>query len=251
MAYQGVKDFRCVKTNQKSTLKAVQFRRSAEMVVEGDATEPLPLLEWDEFRRVAAVSPQPPWSIVAIRNLPKHELDNPPIVFPPIDHENLHISPQSPPSPYQSYNIHAGNRQISFSDSDSDSDLNSSSTFSPSDSSPPPRSPISSARPADAAGWFGLWAELLNSKVNITVRFLRSALTASKGALLTYRSVAFAAVLAAVLYFRRRRRLRGGEESRDRLVGMIRKRDEKINELLDQISRMNQMLIAIKKTPTS
>ncbi|KAL1541643.1 hypothetical protein AAHA92_25841 [Salvia divinorum] len=222
------------------------------VVEEGDATESLPLLHRDEFRRAAATSPPPPWSIVAIRNLKKHELDNPPIVFPPIDHENLHISPQLPPSPYQIYNIHAGNRQISFSDSDSDSDLNSSSTFSPSDSSPPPRSPISPARPEDSAGWVGSWTELLNPTVNVLVRFLRSALTASRAALLTYhRSVAFAAVLAAFLYFRRRRRLRGGEASRVRLVGMIRERDEKINELLDQIAQMNQMLIAIQKPHTS
>ncbi|XP_047955624.1 uncharacterized protein LOC125201516 [Salvia hispanica] len=213
-------------------------------VEEGDATEPLPLL--------AAISPLPPWSIVAIRNLKKHELDNPPIVFPPIDHENLHISPQLPPYSHQIYKIHAGNRQISFSESDSDSDLNSSSTFSPSDSSPPPLSPISPVKPADSTGWFNSWTELLNPTVSVLLRFLRSALTASRGALLTnYRSVAFAAALAAFLYFRRRRRLRGGEESRERLVGIIRKRDEKINELLNQISRMNQMLIAIQKNPTS
>lgn len=218
-----------MKICENSALKASSSGVQLKMVVEeGDATQPLlPLLERDEFSRVAPVSPPPPWSIVSIRNPPKHERDNPPIVFPPIDHENLHISPEPLPSPYQIYNIHAGNRQISFSDSDSDSDLNSSSTFSPSDSSPPPRSPISSGRPAsDAAGWFDSWTELLNSKVIILVRLLRGALTASGGALLTYRSVAFAAVLAAFLYFRRQRKLRGGEESRDQLVVMIRKRDE-------------------------
>ncbi|KAL1566340.1 hypothetical protein AAHA92_01962 [Salvia divinorum] len=98
------------------------------------------------------------------------------------------------------------------------------------------------------AGLFGSWTELLHSKASISVRFLRSALAASRGALLTHRPVAFAAVLLALLYLRRRRRLRGGEDSRERLVGMITKTDEKINNLLDQISRMNQMMIAIKKT---
>ncbi|KAG6401771.1 hypothetical protein SASPL_138636 [Salvia splendens] len=158
-------------------------------VEEGDATPPLPSLHRDEFRSAAATSPPPPWSIVAIINLKKHELDNPPIVFPPIDHENLHISPQLPPYSHQIYNIHAGNRQISFSDSDSDFDLNSSSTFSPSDSSPRPLSPVSLPRPADSSGWFNSWTELLNPT--------------------------------------------------------------KINELLNQISQMNQMLIAIQKNPTS
>lgn len=258
---------------------------------EGDATVPLALIERDEFRRVAALSP--PWLMVAIRSHQKHDPENPPIVFPPIDHENLHI----PPTPYQFHSIHAGNLQISFSDSESDSDLNSSSTFSPSDSSPPPRSPISLANPAaDAAGWFGSCTGTLNSKLNALVRFLCSALTSSRGALLTFR---FAAVLVAFLYFRRRRRLRGGEESRDRLIGMIKQRDEvsqgwrnqplslptvrnnvyvnknltisshsslmhdreekfnsqnlilqKISLLLEQISWMNQMLLAKQKSPT-
>lgn len=224
------------------------------MVVEDrDATEPLTLLEWDDIRGVSAVSPPPPhWSMVAIRNHQKHYHKNPPIVFPPIDHENLHISPELPPSPYQIHNIHAGNRQNSFSDSDSDSDLNSSTTFSPSDSSPPPRSPISSAlRARPAAGWIGSWTEILDSKVNGLVRFLCGAFSSSRGALLTFKSAAFAAVLVAFLYFRRRRRLIGGEECRDRLVGMIKKRDEKINQLLDQISRMNQMMHAVQKTSTT
>lgn len=199
------------------------------MVVEDrDATEPLTLLEWDEIRGVSAVPPPlPHWPMVSIRDHQKHDHKNPPIVFPPIDHENLLISPELPPSHYQIHNIHAGNRQISFSDSDSDSDLNSSSKFSPSDSSPPPRSPIYSAlRERPAVGRFGSWTEMLNSKVNGLVRLLCGALTSSRGALFTSRSAAFAAVLIAFLYFRRRRRLIGGEVSRDRLLGMIKKRDE-------------------------
>ncbi|KAH6830648.1 hypothetical protein C2S53_010127 [Perilla frutescens var. hirtella] len=224
------------------------------MVVEDrDPTEPLTLLHWDQLCGVSAVSP--PSSMVAITNHQKHDHKNPPVVFPPIDHENLHISPQLPPSTYQIHTIHARNRQISFSDSDSDSDFNSSATFSPPDSSPSPRSPISSAlRPRPAAGRFGSWTEILNSKVNGWIRFLCSTFTSSRLSLLTFRSAALAAVVVAFLYFRRRRRRRlgGGEESRDRLIGIIKKRDEKINELLDQISRINEVLLTIQKTsPTT
>lgn len=190
---------------------------------EGDATEPLPLIGGDEFLRAAALSP--PWSMVAIRSHRKHDHDNPPVVFPPVDHENLHISREDLKI-HEIHAIRAANLQISFSDSDSDSDLNSSSTFSPSDSSPPPRSPIAPAKKADEAGKSGSWTGMLNSKANALVRFLCSALASSRGALLTYRFAAFAAVLAAFLYFRRRRKLRGGEESRDRLIAMIKQRDE-------------------------
>lgn len=286
------------------------FQCFAEMVVElssataeeGEVPEPPPLLlvgdllEWDKIHRLPLVASVSPQSMVAIKNHQKHGHNDPPLVFPPVDHENLHISPDPPPTPNQIPHIHAGNQRISFSDSDSDSDSNSSSTFSPSDSSPVLRSPIFSnprARPtADAAGWFDFWSEILNSKVNVLVRFFCSTFTSARGVFLTFRSPAFTAILILFLYFRRRRRLRCGEESRDRLIGIIKERDEvgwgnllsnclwkwpykqkiailhefhyctiikiiplqfvlqKINQLLDQISRMNQVLLALHKVPT-
>lgn len=196
---------------------------------------PLPvagdLLEFDEIHRpplVSAVSPLPKtrWSMVNIRNPQKNGSNDPPIVFPPIDHENLHISPNPTSNPDKIPYICAVNRRILFSDSDSDSDSNSSSTFSPSDSSPPPLSPLFPARTeADAAaGRLGSWSEILNSRVNYLMRLFCSVFNSSRGVFLTFRSAAFATVVVAFLYFRRRRRLRGGERSR--LVGVIKERDE-------------------------
>ncbi|KAG8379225.1 hypothetical protein BUALT_Bualt07G0066400 [Buddleja alternifolia] len=220
------------------------------------------LIEWGKIRNLppdaaAAASPPPktPWSMVAIRNHQDHGNDTPPIIFPPINHENLQLSPDTPPISSQIPHIHTDNQQISFSDSDSDSDSdsNSSSTFSPSDSSPVLLSPLfSPERPAAAtARWCDSWIEILRSKVNVFVRFVCGSFTSSRGVFLTFRSAAFAAALIAFLYFRRRRRLRVGGESKDRLIGIIKQRDEKINQLLDQISRMNQMLLALHKVPTT
>ncbi|KAL0416353.1 UNVERIFIED_CONTAM: hypothetical protein Slati_3467200 [Sesamum latifolium] len=199
---------------------------------------PLPLkLWWDNIHphpidAAASPPPKPPWSMVAIRKVHQdHGCDNPPIVFPPINHENLLISPDPPPTPDRIPRVGADIQQISFSESDSDSDYsNSSSTFSPSDSSPVPRSPVfrnSGARPAaDAAGWFDSWTEILQCKVSGLVRFLCSSFSYSRVAFLTFRSTALTAILIAFLYFRRRRRLRAREENMDRLIGIIKERDE-------------------------
>ncbi|KAK4437034.1 hypothetical protein Salat_0037300 [Sesamum alatum] len=239
------------------------------MVVDPDsavevAELPLPLkLRWDNIHphpldAAASPPPKPPWSMVAIRKLHQdHGCDYAPIVFPPINHENLHISPEPPSTPEGIPHVRADIQQISFSESDSDSDSNSnsSSTFSPSDSSPVPRSPVfpnPRARPAvDEAGWFDSWTEILRCKVSGVARFLCTSFTYSRVAFLTLRSTAFTAILIAFLYFRRRRRLRAREERVDRLIGIIQERDEKINQLLHQISRMNQMLLAVHKPPSS
>lgn len=187
------------------------------------------LLEWVEIHRpplVSAVSPPPKtsWSMVAIRNHQKHGSNDPPIVFPPIDHENLHISPSPSAIPEKNPYIHAVNQRIMFSDFDSDSDSNSSSIFSPSDSSPSSLSRLFPASAeADAVGRLDSWSEMLNSKVNGLMQFFCSMFPSS---FFTLRSAAFTAILAAFLYFRRQRRLRGGERSRARLIGIIKERDE-------------------------
>ncbi|KAL6559522.1 hypothetical protein OROGR_004639 [Orobanche gracilis] len=232
---------------------------------EGKVAEPpppLPLLEdlMGEVNRLpldASVvhPPKAPWSMVAIRNLQDECCNNP---FPPINHENLQIStdPQ-PPNANQIPHIHAVTQQPSFSDSDSVSisDSNSVSSFSPSDSSPFRSSPLfpnHRSRPAiDAAEWFYSWMEMLYSKVSSLVRLYFRSFTSSREVFLTSRPAALTAILIAFLYFRRRRRLRAGEVSRGRLIGIIKERDEKISQLLDQISRMNQVMLSLHRVPTS
>ncbi|KAL3637989.1 hypothetical protein CASFOL_018437 [Castilleja foliolosa] len=138
----------------------------------------------------AGVSPPPKihWPVIAIRNHLDNDNNNLPIIFPPINHENLYISTE------KILHVHSDNQQHSFSDSDSDldSDSISSSTFSPSESSPSPPSPIVSVSdltgiPAsDAAGWFDSWMNILCAK-----------------------------------------RLRNYQESKGRLIGIIKEKDKK------------------------
>ncbi|KAL6541263.1 hypothetical protein OROHE_010971 [Orobanche hederae] len=197
----------------------------------------------------ASVVPPPkaPWSMVAIRNLQDDGCNNP---FPPINHENLQIlTDQRPPNANQTPHIDAVTQQLSVSDSLSDSD------FSPSDSRPSLPSPMFSnhrSRPAaDAVDWFYSWMEILYSKVSCLVRLIFRRFTSSGEVFLTSRSAALTAILIAFLYFRRRRRLRAGEVSRGSLISIIKERDEKINQLLDQISRMNQVMLTLHRVPTS
>ncbi|CAA0826857.1 Unknown protein [Striga hermonthica] len=227
-----------------------------------DPPPPLPLLREliDEIHCLpfdAATSPpqKVPWPMVSIRN---HQDDNDvggsytPIIFPPINHENLQIHTEKSPISHKIPQITADFRQPSVSDSDSHSDSDSSSSsseFSPSYSSPSSPSPspdFSDLVPAPAAVSPGRWidslSEMLRAKGNSIVRIIwTNLLGSSLGTLLAFRSAALAAVLFAFLYFRRRRTVKNSL----RLVGIIKEKDEKINQLLDQISRMNQILLAL------
>ncbi|GER41973.1 myb domain protein 3r-3 [Striga asiatica] len=223
---------------------------------------PLPLLRelMAEIHRLpldAAASPpqKVPWPMVSIRN---HQDDDdgggsyPPIIFPPINHENLQIHTEKSPISQKLLQISADCRQPSFSDYDSHSDSDSSSSsseFSPSYSSPSSPSPLpgfSDLAPASAAvspgRWIDSWSETLRAKGNSIVRIIwTNLLGSSRGTVLAFRSAALAAALFAFLYFRRRRT----DGNSLRLVGIIKEKDEKINQLLDQISRMNQILLAL------
>lgn len=176
---------------------------------------------------------------------------NPPIIFPPINHENLHISSDPSLIPDQIPEIHKNNasvdQQYAYSNSDSDSDSiansMSSSTFSPSNSTPIAHSPLFSSPKAKkpAVIYFDFWTRILHTKAGGIMRFLW---VLSRGVFSTFRSAAITTVLIAFLYFRQRRRLPTVESSKARLLGIIKEKDEKINELLHQISRMNQVLMA-------
>ncbi|EYU23498.1 hypothetical protein ABFS82_04G154200 [Erythranthe guttata] len=239
---------------------------SATAEEDGDVSpEPLELptgpIEWDKIHHSppgAAVSPppRPPWPMVSIR---KHQISssnkNPPIIFPPVDHENLQINsnPRSDNASIAS-RMHIRENSDSASDSDLESVTNSdsSASFSPSESSPVAQSPLLSIPKttpvANPARWFSLWAEMLCFKVNAISRYLWAS---SRGVFPSFRSAALTAVLLCFLYFRRRRRLRVGEESSARLIGIIKERDEKIKQLLDQISGMNQVLLTLHRVSTT
>lgn len=143
-----------------------------------------------------------------------------PLIFPPINHENLHDRLDIFPSP---------------SESESDSETASSvSTFSP------PSSPGSSSPVIKATGRITL-VEILVTRVNGLMRFVWSYFVKWRGAILNFRTVAF---VSAVLYFRERRRSRLN-------VDAVKLRDKKIQQLLDQISQMNQILLGSHRAGTN
>ncbi|XP_062025471.1 uncharacterized protein LOC133741762 [Rosa rugosa] len=153
------------------------------------------------------------WSMVAIR-------DSNSSVFPPINHENLHL-PTSP--------------------SLSSSSSSSLSSFSPSDSDE--SGPVSPKKPDTQVGkcgesrsWVGFGVGLLRSKV------------LGIGSLIGWEKVwcfgSGAGIVAVVFmvwsfYLRVRRR-----RYRKRSDLIIKQKDEKINKLLHQIAQMNEVLVA-------
>lgn len=180
----------------------------------------------------------PPWPVASIT---KHET-NATIIFPPANHENLHISPDQ--SPLKIHIDLFSSSSDSGSISDSDSISNSYSTFSPSDSD----SPLFSRPKSGLSIRSETWTERLCYRFYSAVKHIWSFIGSSRGLWLTFRS---AVVVLGFLYFRQRRRLRAGEETRARLIGVIGDKDQKINQLLDQVSRMNQVLLAMHKIPNS
>ncbi|CAI9757560.1 unnamed protein product [Fraxinus pennsylvanica] len=218
-----------------------------------------------QFCRANSAIPAPPntpWSMVAIRDY-GDDNKNPTIIFPPINHENLHISEDTPhvygessitSSPYN--DEYSESDSYSYSDSDSDSHSNSSATFSPSDSSAVSASPLSQSPNAKSAGyiialWFDSWVEILRSKLNNSTTLIWNNLASTLRASLTFRSATVTAMLLMFLYFRRRRRLREQEEITNQLIRIIKEKDEKIKHLLDQTARMNQALLAFHRVPSS
>ncbi|KAL2516089.1 uncharacterized protein Fot_30060 [Forsythia ovata] len=213
----------------------------------------------------SAIPPLPstPWSMVAIRDYGEDN-NHPTIIFPPINHENLQISTNSPPISKEFPQIHSKpsitsspyNDENSESDSYSysDSDSNSSATFSPSDSSAVSASPSllspKARSAADIALWFDSWVEILRSKVNNTMSLIWSNLALTRRVSLTCLSATVAAMLLAFLYFRRRRRFRAQEDKTNQLIRIIKEKDEKISQLLDQIAGMNEALLAFHRVST-
>lgn len=200
-------------------------------------------IEWGKMRHPppdATVSspPRPPWPMVCIRNHQEHTNKSPPIVFPPTDHENLqipsnlHFNNASIPLPIHVLQENSDSASASASDSDLESvtNSNSSSSFSPSESSPvahsPPFSTRKSGQVAKSTASFGSWTEVLCFKVDGILRYFWARFPSLLGVFMSCRSAGLTAVLILFLYFRRRGRLRVGDEGRARLIGIIKERDE-------------------------
>ncbi|KAI4374530.1 hypothetical protein MLD38_012513 [Melastoma candidum] len=163
-------------------------------------------------------------------------------VFPPSNHENLHLIPTPLPTlSTQSSSSSASN----FSHSPPSSSSSASSSYSDAEEEEeenndpcPPKPPIQVTVPGlGRPGWLQIGTGLIRSRV--LGKF--HSIVGSDGRRRVFWSVgAFAAVAAWIwwLYVRIRIRRRWM-----RMVRVIREHDEKIAQLLHQIARMNEVLL--------
>ncbi|KAL7161286.1 hypothetical protein ACSBR2_041852 [Camellia fascicularis] len=184
------------------------------------------------------------WSMVAFRDAHFDSNHDHSVVFPPINHEGLHIT--SSPS------------------DDLHQDLKPSNS-PPDDNELLPLSPPQTAGVGGeaVARWVGFGFELLRSKVSGIASSVRNFVgfggtnwSYSLGANRSFSSAT--GVAAALLVWcllavvrRRRRRVLVRKESRDHLILLIKEKDEKINHLLQQIAQMNQVLLSLHRDSLS
>ncbi|XP_023911419.1 uncharacterized protein LOC112023035 [Quercus suber] len=185
------------------------------------------------------------WSMVVIRDSPTHDDCS---IFPPINHENLPISEQNeqhPLSPSSSSSSSSSPSSSSpppnpFSSSSSLSSSPSDSTASDPQPAPPP-SDSRVKRAGEVTRWIGVGLEVIRCKVFAFVSSFRN-YDATKGAFWSFSPVAAAAVVFWMFVLARQRRRR--VQSKGRLMQAIKEKDEKITQLLHQIARMNEVLVA-------
>ncbi|PQQ20492.1 uncharacterized protein Pyn_22291 [Prunus yedoensis var. nudiflora] len=172
--------------------------------------------------------------MVAIRDSPLSP-NNDCSVFPPINHENLHL----PSQPNQQHPEPLSPSPSSPSLSSSSS--SSLSSFSPSDSDESgPVSPLSLGTQVRKHGqgttWIGIGVEVVRSNL--------FAMASSFGFDKVWCFASGAGMAAGVfmllsLYLRTRQR-----RYRNHLKLIVKEKDEKINKLLHQIAQMNEVLVA-------
>ncbi|KAJ7956426.1 putative Transmembrane protein [Quillaja saponaria] len=171
---------------------------------------------------------------------------NPTSIFPPINHENLHISSNLDQD--EKFPVSPSSSSLSSSYSSSAS---LSSSFSPSDTDTwslplPPPSNSRVKKFGDVTGWMGFSLEILRSKAYSIVSSYRCcAASANRGLFWSVAPSAAAMVVFWWLYIRvwRRRRKRQ-TESVNHLMTIIKEKDKKIVQLLHQIAKMNEVLVA-------
>ncbi|KAF8390172.1 hypothetical protein HHK36_024694 [Tetracentron sinense] len=188
------------------------------------------LKDWEEIQSSSSAQAQAeaqthsrPWETVVRRN----SLYDYSSVFPPSDHEGLPISsqddlPQEEPEP---------------------------------ESEPSSPSPSADSRlqvVGDIAKWFSFGFQVLCSKFIHISSSVRS-YSASRGKVwisAPTTGVVAAAMLLSMFYMMlRQSRRRSRQEKNDRLILLIKEKDEKINQLLHQISQMNEVLSARCRVP--
>lgn len=210
-------------------------------------------LKWEE-----EANQQGNWSMVLIKE--NHQGDPSSLIFPPSHHENLHVvgkssSPPNFPSSPPSSSTSASDLSSEVDNVSNDDDGNSSYTtlFSPEGSnrpaSPDSDSPVATPRlrrrdAADVTSWVNFGLEVLYSKIRGVFGSFRFPVKVP--------AFTTVAMVVAFLYFRWRRRRRSIEhQERDRLFRIIMEKDERINQLLNQIARMNDVLLVLQRVPAA
>ncbi|XAR50020.1 hypothetical protein NMG60_11004230 [Bertholletia excelsa] len=169
-----------------------------------------------------------------------HEENDSSVVFPPSNHEGLHVS-STPSLSGSNHDDHQQEDDHTFLYSQSEEN----------ELCPP--APLDGG--CEVARFVGFCFEFLRSRVNCFLSSLRHYFSLGRA----HRSFSSAAGVAMVLLLwwfyvavrRRIQRSRVHRESRDQLILRIKEKDEKINQLLHQIAQMNQLLLALHRDSSS
>ncbi|KAL5722962.1 hypothetical protein ACHQM5_006415 [Ranunculus cassubicifolius] len=149
-------------------------------------------------------------------------------VFPPSHHENLHLHP------HQQH--HQENRLTEIKLFDVDEDAQSQQG--------PFISRLGVTKDVVKMR-LKLGFEIVSSKISYILSLVRA-----RGGIRSFGSVASVTVAMVVsLWYLRWRKVRGGEDKIDRLMVLVRCQDEKISQLLHQISYLNDLLSARRSIP--
>lgn len=167
------------------------------------------------------------WSMVLIKDSLAHGDCS---VFPPVNHENLHI-PSQPCEEQQNPLSPSSSSSSSSSPSSSSSSFTLSSSLSPSDSFdseslPAPPSDSRVKRAGEVTSWIGIGLEVLRCKVVAVVSSFRNYVAYNRGAFRSFGPVAAALALVVWTLFMRYRRRRRRAESVGRLMQIIKTKDE-------------------------
>ncbi|CAH9120958.1 unnamed protein product [Cuscuta epithymum] len=218
--------------------------------------------EWERINCAPFIrhSPTTGWPLVSIRDVSSDQSPDDLILFPPVNHENLHAStnPQYhiqssfsspfPPSPWESSSpstIGTDNDDGSYSLPPSEFQLSEPEKSLPDSPKRPPYSTFGSA------SWWNFGIKVLLSKFYGSEQHFRNISCTAPGTVASFLSLFGRSTLAAVavifLYFRWRRRLTRSGQSRGELIRTIAQKDERINQLMNQIAEMNQLLLALHR----
>ncbi|KAK7265821.1 hypothetical protein RJT34_33445 [Clitoria ternatea] len=154
-------------------------------------------------------------------------------LFPPINHENLHV-----PSSSDLITPHSSSSSSSSSSSfDSSSFSSDSDTWTPSSSSPPFDSQL--RKGPEFIGWMNMGVQILCSKLFALFSPFRN--RTHRGAIW---SIGMLLVSCWILMtMKRRRKKKRLTPNEARLINIIKEKDGKIAQLLHQIAQMNEILV--------